>query len=44
MVHESGALTAFPDSAKYIMIFAMLVGRLELVVVYVLFTAAFWRG
>jgi len=44
MVHESGALVGFPDSAKYIMIFAMLVGRLELVVVYVLFTAAFWRG
>jgi trk system potassium uptake protein TrkH len=44
LVGDSGALTAFPDSAKYIMTFAMLLGRLEIVVVYVLFTATFWRG
>ncbi|MCM2560738.1 TrkH family potassium uptake protein [Lutimaribacter sp. EGI FJ00015] len=44
LVGDSGALSAFPDSAKYIMIFGMLLGRLELVVVYVLFTSTFWRG
>ena len=31
-------------SAKWILIAAMLIGRLELVVVYVLFTAQFWRA
>ncbi len=44
LVGDSGALTDFPDSAKYIMTFGMLIGRLEIVVVYVLFTATFWRG
>ena len=44
LVTGSGALTHFPDSAKYIMIFGMLAGRLELIVVYVLFTLSFWRG
>jgi len=44
LVGDSGALTAFPDAAKYVMIFGMLLGRLELVVVYVLFTGTFWRG
>ncbi|SDN43397.1 trk system potassium uptake protein TrkH [Lutimaribacter pacificus] len=44
LVEDSGALGAFPDTAKYIMTFGMLLGRLEIVVVYVLFTATFWRG
>lgn len=43
-VAPSGALNAFPDTAKYIMIFGMLAGRLELVVVFVLFTPTFWRN
>ena len=30
--------------AKLILIFSMLIGRLELMVVYVLFTLTFWRG
>ena len=30
--------------AKLILIFSMFVGRLELMVVYVLFTLTFWRG
>jgi trk system potassium uptake protein TrkH len=32
------------DSAKWLLAAAMLVGRLELMVVFVLFTAEFWRG
>lgn len=43
-VGASGSMEAFPTSAKWIMIFGMLVGRLELLAVFVLFTAAFWRG
>ncbi|WP_416916268.1 MAG: TrkH family potassium uptake protein [Roseicyclus sp.] len=43
-VGPTGAMDAFPTSAKWIMIFAMLIGRLELLAVFVLFTAAFWRG
>jgi trk system potassium uptake protein TrkH len=31
-------------AAKLILIFSMFVGRLELMVVYVLFTLTFWRG
>ena len=30
--------------SKLILIFSMFVGRLELMVVYVLFTLTFWRG
>jgi trk system potassium uptake protein TrkH len=43
-VGPTGALDGFPTVAKWIMIFGMLVGRLELLAVFVLFTAAFWRG
>jgi trk system potassium uptake protein TrkH len=43
-VGPTGAVDAFPALAKWIMIFAMLIGRLELVAVFVLFTTAFWRG
>ena len=32
------------SGAKLILIFSMFVGRLELMVVYVLFTLTFWRG
>lgn len=42
-VGPTGALTAFPDAAKWIMIFAMLLGRLEIVSVLVIFTIRFWR-
>ncbi|MDR5652492.1 TrkH family potassium uptake protein [Ruixingdingia sedimenti] len=41
-VGQTGALHQFPDAAKWLMIAGMLVGRLELLSVYVLFTARFW--
>ncbi len=43
-VHPTGALVAFPDSAKWIMIFGMLLGRLELMAVFVILLPRFWRG
>lgn len=42
-VHPTGALLAFPDAAKTVMIVGMLLGRLELLAVYVLFLRRFWR-
>lgn len=42
-VGPTGAVDGFPILAKWIMIAAMIVGRLELLSVYVLFTARFWR-
>ena len=42
-VGPTGALTAFPDTAKWIMILGMLLGRLEIISVLVLFTIRFWR-
>lgn len=41
-VGPTGAFDAFPDTAKWLMTAAMLVGRLELLAVYVLFTTRFW--
>lgn len=43
-VGPTGAVDGFPATARWIMIAAMLVGRLELLSVYVLFVARFWRG
>lgn len=42
MVGPTGAVDAFPTSAKWLLIAGMLVGRLELLSVYVLFTVRFW--
>ena len=42
-VGPTGAVHAFPDGAKWLMMAGMLVGRLELLSVYVLFMARFWR-
>jgi trk system potassium uptake protein len=42
-VGPTGAVDGFPALARWIMIGAMLVGRLELLSVYVLFLARFWR-
>ncbi|SEQ65561.1 TrkH family potassium uptake protein [Thalassovita taeanensis] len=42
-VSGSGALDAFPAAAKWLMIFGMLVGRLEVLSVFVLFTRTFWQ-
>lgn len=38
----NGAVDQFPTSAKWLMIIGMLLGRLELLSVYVLFTWRFW--
>jgi trk system potassium uptake protein TrkH len=42
-VHPTGALLAFPAASKAVMIVGMLLGRLELLAVYVLFLRRFWR-
>ena len=42
-VHPTGALLDFPDAAKWIMILGMLIGRLELMAVYVILMPRFWR-
>ena len=39
----SGNFAGFPDAAKWLMAFGMLLGRLELFTVIVLFTRNFWR-
>lgn len=43
MVGPTGALDAFPTTAKWLMIVAMLLGRLELVAVLVLLVPSFWK-
>ena len=43
-VGVTGAVHAFPTSAKWLMMAGMLVGRLELLSVYVLFMRRFWRA
>jgi trk system potassium uptake protein len=43
-VGPTGAVDQFPAVAKWLMIFAMLLGRLELLSVFVLFVPRFWRS
>ncbi len=43
-IGPAGNFANLPDSAKWILSAAMLIGRLELLSVFVLFTPAFWRG
>jgi len=43
-VGPTGAVDGFPATAKWMMIAGMLVGRLELLSVYVLFMVRFWRA
>lgn len=43
-VGPTGAVDGFPLAAKVLMIAGMIVGRLELVAVFVLFLPRFWRG
>jgi len=43
-VGPTGAVHDFPESAKWLMMAGMLVGRLELLSVYVLFMRRFWQG
>jgi trk system potassium uptake protein TrkH len=44
MIGPSGNYAGLNDAAKWILAAAMLFGRLELIAVLVLFTAAFWRA
>ena len=43
-IGPAGNFAALGDTAKWVLIAAMLIGRLELLVVYALFTLAFWRA
>jgi trk system potassium uptake protein TrkH len=43
-IGPSGNFQNINDTAKWILAFAMLIGRLELMVVFVLFTTTFWRA
>jgi trk system potassium uptake protein len=42
-VGATGAVSGFPDTAKWLMMLAMLMGRLEMVAVLVLLLPRFWR-
>ena len=42
-IGPAGNFAGLSDAAKWLMTFAMLLGRLELMVVYVILTRAFWR-
>jgi trk system potassium uptake protein TrkH len=42
-IGPSGNFEGLPDAAKWVLSAAMLIGRLELMAVYVLFSVAFWR-
>jgi trk system potassium uptake protein TrkH len=44
VIGPSGNYASLNDAAKWILAMAMLFGRLELIAVLVLFTAAFWRA
>ncbi len=44
IIGPAGNFAPLSDTAKWILIAAMLIGRLELMAVYVLFTLKFWRG
>lgn len=43
-IGPSGNFAGLNDTAKWFLSIAMLLGRLELVAVYAMFTLAFWRG
>lgn len=43
-IGPSGNFAGLNDTAKWFLTIAMLLGRLELVAVYAMFTIAFWRG
>jgi trk system potassium uptake protein TrkH len=44
LIGPAGSFSGLPDSAKWLLSFAMLIGRLELFTVLVLLTPRFWRG
>ncbi|WP_425072688.1 TrkH family potassium uptake protein [Sagittula sp. S175] len=43
-IGPAGNFAGLSDPAKWVLSFAMLVGRLEVLAVYALFTVRFWRG
>ena len=42
-IGPAGTFASLPDSAKWILSFAMLIGRLELFTVLILFSPQFWK-
>lgn len=44
IIGPAGNYSTLPSEAKWVLSFAMLLGRLELFTVLVLFRAEFWRG
>lgn len=44
IIGPAGNFSSLPDAAKWLLSFAMLLGRLELMTVMVLFSPMFWRG
>jgi trk system potassium uptake protein TrkH len=44
VIGPSGNFASLPDGAKWLLSFAMLIGRLELFTVLILFAPSFWRG
>jgi trk system potassium uptake protein TrkH len=44
IIGPAGNFSTLNDSAKWILSAAMLVGRLEVLAVYVIFTLSFWRA
>lgn len=44
VIGPSGNFSSLPDSAKWILAFAMILGRLEMITVIVLFSTAYWRA
>lgn len=43
IIGPAGNFSTLPDSAKWVLMFGMYVGRLEMLTVYVLFTQRYWR-
>jgi len=44
IIGPAGNFAALNDTAKWVLTAAMLIGRLELLAVYAIFTISFWRA
>lgn len=44
LIGPAGTFSSLPDSAKWIMIFLMFLGRLEIMTLLIILTPIFWRG
>ncbi len=44
IIGPAGNFSSLPDPVKWVLAFAMLLGRLELFTVLILFMPRFWRG